>query len=149
MNIDDFDEEEDSMMQKVSTIFKRFFLVCVVLSSVISIASSQESKKPAFKGMELYSYLDQQNNLRYALLLGTNRLKDVKEIIDSGIDFETLLKNIEQCASGEQIFWSNHLMSTENKDIQFVYPEKSIIEKIKSFCQEHRIQLILGDEVNQ
>ena len=107
-------------------------------------------EKPSFKGMELYSYKEDGENITYTLLTGTNRLKLPEEIIASSIDIEELIVQIKKLASGETIFWVNDRLSRRvNNNIKFKYPDKQTIENIKSVCKKHNIELHIEDMDNE
>ena len=99
----------------------------------------ERAQKPQFKGMELYSYVDDGGTIRYALLLGTNRIKSVDELVQFSVSYKKLIKKIKRLAPKENIIW----LGNRPENILLKYPDKATIEKIKSICQELDITLHL------
>jgi hypothetical protein len=74
------------------------------------------------KGMELYAWREVSGEWRYALLPGTNRIKEPAEIVAQGMDFEAVLEAIARLAPGEIVFVSGATCCPEGGAGRFVLP---------------------------
>lgn len=86
------------------------FMVCLVLLAGCISAEPQRAEKPAFKGMQLYSWKPAGKDWHFSLLIGTNRQKPDSmitapetEIVGVG----NLKEKLASLAKGEQVFWRN------------------------------------------
>jgi hypothetical protein len=89
------------------------------------------------KGYELYSW-QAQGDWRFALVLGTNRLKTYDEIASPGVrvqSLEALKGALDQLPRGEQVFWSAWRVSNT------VLPPHEMVDEIKAYCEQRGIQL--------
>ena len=114
---------------------RRWFIYMEV--QTVKVLQEKRTKKPQFKGIELYSYVDDGNTIRYALLIGTNRIKSVDEIVRYSISYRELIKKIGSLAPNENIIW----VDNRPENILLKYPDKATIGKIKSICKELDIKL--------
>lgn len=121
---------------------KLILLIVIGLICFSTPSYAGQATKPAFKGMELYSYAEDGKNIKYALLLGTNGNKHYKEIVEASIDYNVLINKIKELVPGGTIFWTNSsVQGTNDKNIEFKYPDKDIVDKIESICKEYNITL--------
>jgi hypothetical protein len=107
----------------------------VVLMAECSLAADERAAKPAFKGMELYSWKPDAKDWHFSLLLGTNRLKSDAEIKmpeNTIVGLEELKKRIAKLAEGESVFWRN--LSKEN------VPDE-MAKDLKKFCDGKKVNL--------
>ena len=120
---------------------KKIIILTLLLVVFLANGCLQEERaqKPEFKGMELYSYVDDSGTIRYALLIGTNRIKSADEIIRSSVSYKRLIKKIKSLAPKENISWVNN----RPENISLKYPDKATIGRIKSICKELDIKLHL------
>jgi hypothetical protein len=91
------------------------------------------------KGMELYSWLDENRNLIFALLPGTNRLKTEEEIKEkpnriSGLN--ELEKRFSLLAEGEYVTWFHELHQHG-----FAYPDWTTIKRVEASARKAKIEL--------
>ncbi len=90
---------------------KRFIIFMCLLAFVgCGISESQRVDKPAFKGMELYSWKPAAKDWHFCLLVGTNRLKSISEITapeTTIVGVDKLKQKLSRLAKGEQVFWKN------------------------------------------
>lgn len=96
---------------------------------------SEQANKPAFKGMELYSWKPVGKDWRFSLLVGTNALKPTSKITASDttiVGVDNLKQKLSSLAKGEQVFWRN--MAKEP------VPHK-MIKDLNTFCTEFDIKL--------
>lgn len=108
------------------------------LSALLPLAAwAQRAPKPAFKGMELYSW--QENGVwRYALLVGTNRNKSWTEVAAAGMDESTLREQLARLAVGEMIFWSSSGFSGK-----LAPPARAKMTELEQLCKQLKLQLLL------
>lgn len=98
-------------------------------------AWAQRAPKPAFKGMELYSW--QENGLwRYSLLVGTNRNKSWAEVAAASMDESGLRERLAQLAVGEMVFWSSSGFSGK-----LARPPQAQVTELVQLCRQLKIQL--------
>lgn len=93
------------------------------------------AEKPAFKGMELYSWLPAGKDWHFSLLPGTNRLKSVPEIKaeETAIAGSDDLKvRLARLAEGESVFWQ-HLAEES-------FPE-GMAQDLQAYCDGLRVKL--------
>jgi len=94
------------------------------------------STRPAFKGVELYSWKDCAScEWQFALLPGTNRLKTLTEIKEptraiSGVT--KLRQHLSRLAEGEQVFWLCRLLP------ELSFPEPDTIAEVVSFSAQRK-----------
>jgi hypothetical protein len=93
---------------RVST---RFVLAIYLLAALgCSSGSPQRAARPAFKGIELYSWKADDGSWRFSLLPGTNRQKPVSEITEPEVTIvgvDNLKQRLSALARGESVLWSN------------------------------------------
>jgi hypothetical protein len=96
-----------------------YFIIAAVGMAVLhdrSFADDQREEKPRFKGVELYSWKDEEGGWVFVLLSGTNRLKaekEVKEAKDLIRGTEALEKAFGRLAVGESVSWTHHIEGFE------------------------------------
>lgn len=106
-----------------------------------SLAQSREaSLAPSMKGYELYSW-KVRGRWHFSLLVGTNRLKNRKEVTQSKVRLEgveALKRKLNLLAKGEQLTWSTDLVPGT------VLPPMEIIEAVRAYCNRRSIILRMG-----
>ena len=127
---------------------KLITIIYVLLCLGLTFSASAENKRAttkAFKGIELYSFAE-EGEIKYSLMLGTNRLKTADEIRAASCNLKDLLNQIKTLAIGETIFWFNkspednwHKIKIEN--IDFKYPDALVVKQIKATCAEYGVSL--------
>ena len=93
------------------------------------MADPDRAEKPAFKGMELYSWKPEGKDWHFSLLVGTNRLKPAEEIKkpeNTVVGTEELKKRLAKLAKGESVFWRNLADETVPKELE---------QEMRAFCE--------------
>jgi hypothetical protein len=115
----------------------------LVLASLLLCAApalADRSARPAFKGVELYSW-QESGNWNYVLLPGTNRTKswaDLQKATRLAGEGE-LRTSLAQLAVGEQVFWFNQLEDAPKARLQ--YPSPPTLQSLKHFCSANQVEL--------
>ena len=110
-------------------------IACLLAAVGCSSAEPQRAEKPAFKGMELYSWKPAGKAWHFSLLIGSNMQKPVSMITapeTAVVGVVSLKQKLPKLAKGEQVFWRN--MAKEP------VPDK-VIEDLTSFCRKLDIKL--------
>ena len=110
--------------------------------------STTRASRPAFKGMELYSWRDRDSvSWHFALLLGTNRLKSLNEVLTPAIRIDSvdeLKRCLAQLAPGEHVFWDPSVPRYGEPvpaGVSFGYPDKIVIDELQEYCRKLGIEL--------
>ena len=104
------------------------------------VAAPQRAEKPAFKGMDLYSWKPEGKDWHFRLLPGTNRLKPPEEITrpdTAVVGISELKKRLFVLAKGESVLWRNWAREGVPVDMA---------KDLNSFCEELQIKLYLITE---
>jgi hypothetical protein len=104
-------------------------IVLVLLAAGCSAAPVARVAKPAFKGMELYSWKPEGKEWHFSVLEGTNRNKTMAEITapeDTLVGVAPLKKRLARLAKGESVFWRNLADESVPQDME---------EDLRAFCQ--------------
>ena len=99
------------------------------------VAAPQRAEKPAFKGMDLYSWKPEGKDWHFSLLAGTNRQKSTEEITKPETAFvgvAELQNRLSALAKGESVFWRN--LAKEG------VPEE-MAKELSLFCEELQVKL--------
>lgn len=99
------------------------------------VAAAERAQKPAFKGMELYSWKPEGKDWHFSLLTGTNRLKTTEEITrpdQAIVGMANLRKRLSTLAIGESVFWRNLAKKPVPEDMA---------KELKSLCEGIRVKL--------
>ncbi|MBI4835299.1 MAG: hypothetical protein HY811_10865 [Planctomycetes bacterium] len=117
-------------------------------TSTDSIASSninERATEPAFKGMELYSWKNENDEWCFALMYGTNRDKSYDEITSKEntiVGIPNLKEKLKLLALGEQLFWFNSLRNPPaDAKYKLAYPPEIVIKDIKNYCDDLNIKM--------
>ncbi len=100
------------------------------------------ARKPAFKGVEMYSW-QVHGAWKFSLLLGTNRNKTRREVTLSSVSITGvtgLKKGLARLAEGEEVFWFN----LEGEP--FAYPPVPVIRDLEDFCKGKGIKLVVRND---
>ncbi len=109
-------------------------------------SSIERVVKPAYKGMELYSWQADTGEWVYAIQNGTNRIKSTYEIKLNPMDFDEVKIEMSKMAIGEMVFWLNDSKHTSaGQEIFLAMPPGEIIEMLKLHAREVQINLIMHD----
>ena len=116
-----------------------FLLVCIWSSAAVA----QTAVRPAhtsFKGLELYSWVDEKTNVwQFSVLFGTNRNKTEVEIRNNNgivVGLTALKARLNETAVGEQIFWVS-------PNARFPYPPPEILGEIAGYAKEAEVELVV------
>lgn len=74
-------------------------------TSLTPVNTTQRTRTPAFKGMELYSWQNQNGDWYFSLLPGTNRNKNAEEIRAVPLSLSQLKDQIARLAVEEDVYW--------------------------------------------
>jgi hypothetical protein len=112
-------------------------LLLGMLSTAVLGQETPRPSRPAFKGVELYSWrICMSCDWQFALLPGTNRLKTLAEIREpakaiSGV--AELEQRLSRLAEGERVFWFHRSLA------ELSYPEPAIVAQVVSFSAQRNI----------
>jgi len=96
----------------------------------------------SFKGMELYSWQNDDGEWQYAVLVGTNRNKTSEEILSTSLDLQGVKDAIAQLAVGESLFWTNQVYdSGSSQTVTFSFPPEVVVTELKEFALEKQVDL--------
>jgi hypothetical protein len=95
-------------------------------------------RRPAFKGYELYSWQSSDGAWRYALVLGTNRLKNWSEIEKAVVSEEELRKALAELAPVETVTWCHRRVEGWPA---LVRPPQDRIEDLIALAHRHEVRL--------
>ncbi len=105
---------------------------------------SSLNSQSSMKGWELYSFTEDGKNIKYALLVGTNRCKFPEEIRNAGVSYKKLLKGLKVLAKGERILWRNGVpRPCVSAGIAFEYPQKKTVADLEAACKRLGISLAI------
>jgi hypothetical protein len=119
-------------------------LRCLILSLIVVLAfhsvgrtEEKREERPRFKGVELYSWKGPQGQWLFALLSGTNRLKDEAEVKDPKnqiVGVDELKKALARLAVEEQVSWTHRVNG-------FEYPPEATAKEIEEFATKVKVTL--------
>lgn len=120
-----------------------------ILFIFVLLITGCRATSPAFKGMELYSWQDQEGDWSFSIMLGTNRLKIISEVKDNALRMHDVKKKFCRMAKGEQILWITSAQDPNAGEQQpLPYPPEGIINEIKGFTETCDVKLILSPRSN-
>ncbi len=100
------------------------------------------SEQVAFKGMELYSWQNENGEWQYSILIGTNRNKTVEEILSTPLDLQGVKDAIAQMAVGESLFWTNNVYDpSSSQSVNWSFPPDTVVNELKEFAREMQVDL--------
>ncbi len=98
----------------------------------------------AFKGMELYSWQNEDGGWQYAILLGTNRNKTLEEVQATPLDLQSVKTEIAQMAVGESFFWMNSVYDTRSdQTLNLPFPPDKVVHELLEFAREKQVDLYI------
>jgi hypothetical protein len=122
----------------VKTTLFAFLSVASAFIVILSQAQDRPSGKAA-KGMELYSWLDSNKSLIFALVPGTNRLKtetEIKEKRNQIASVRELEKRFLLLSEGEHVGWDHG-----NQKHGFAYPNRKTMDDVAASARKAKIEL--------
>ncbi len=104
-------------------------------------ARGQRFEKPAFKGVELYSWKTPDGAFRFSLHWGTNRNKTESEIKSTTCtlpDASAVRAALSHLAVGEWVTWIGAA-----REIDLAYPSREVIETLRAHSKALGITLMV------
>ena len=102
------------------------------------------AEQTAFKGMELYSWQNENGGRQYAILEGTNRNKTLEEVQATPLDLQGVKNAIAKMAVGESLFWMNSVYDTSSgQTLQLPFPPGTIVDELTEFAREKQVDLYI------
>ncbi|MBD1210624.1 MAG: hypothetical protein H9535_19505 [Ignavibacteria bacterium] len=118
---------------------KAMLILCFSVFLFSGCQKQTDTLNTSTKGYELYTWRLESGVWYYALLPGTNRLKDHSELV---VVQKTSLDDLEQTicslAQGEYLFWN---INKEQIQLPLLIPDKAVVDRIKKVCSEKNINL--------
>src|SRR6185503_13976930 len=100
------------------------------------------AEQTAFKGMELYSWQNEDGGWQYAILEGTNRNKTLEEVQATPLDLQGVKNAIAKMAVGESLFWTNRVYDTgSGQTLQLPFPRDAGVGELTEFSREKQVEL--------
>jgi diacylglycerol kinase len=100
------------------------------------------AEQTAFKGMELYSWQNEDGGWQYAILEGTNRNKTLEEVQATPLDLQGVKNAIAKMAVGESLFWMNSVYDTRSSQtLHLPFPPDTIVDELMGFAREAQVDL--------
>jgi hypothetical protein len=130
-------ESTDRSARKMA-VMNRFFICCSVLILLSGIAAPVHARpaKKQFKGVELYSWQDAEGELVFALLPGTNAMKQedwIKSPDNQIVGLEALEKRFFQLAEAENVYWF--------EAPPFSIPDEDMVDEVKRAAKKAKVNL--------
>ncbi len=123
---------------------KSAFRFLIALIVAVLFLSGCRSSQGAFKGMELYSWQDQDGKWRFSILPGTNRNKNVSEVQDRPLSRTELRAAFCTMAKDELVFWMPYAVEADTgQHHTFPSPPGEIQKDIQALANRCRVQLVL------
>ena len=95
--------------------------------------SMEQAEKPAFKGMELYSWQEPKDgDWVFSILYGTNRNKMIWEVKSNAMDLEEVEKCLCNMPENENVFWMKFAQEeTTGEGYIFPQPPDEIVDEVE------------------
>jgi hypothetical protein len=127
------------------------FLITLLLFFLVGCGSTEvllaRSTKMAFKGMELYSWQNDDGAWLFSILIGTNRIKLGEEVLANPLDIEEAKEELCQLAVGEQVFWIDWELTFSNgEDFVLDKPPREIIDELIDHAARCEVDLFVSLE---
>ena len=108
------------------------------------LPQASRAEETAFKGMELYSWQDENGEWQYAVLEGTNRNKTLEEVQATPLDLQGVKIAIAQLAVGESLFWMNNVYdASASQTVNLPFPPEAVVNELKEFAREKQVDLYI------
>ncbi|MCD4752720.1 MAG: hypothetical protein K8R40_06595, partial [Anaerolineaceae bacterium] len=90
---------------------------------------------------------DETGEWAYSILIGTNRIKLLDEILAKPLEFEEVKAALSKMAVGESVFWFNRaLESSDGQNHDLALPPKEVVEALKRHALAYQVTLYTQDE---
>lgn len=127
--------------------FLAILFLLIFVSCGVTEGEPTHSTKKAFKGMELYSWQGDDGAWSFAILMGTNRIKTVEEVMANPLDIEAVKQGLCQMAPGEQVFWIGWELSFSNGEtLDLDQPSQEIIDELLDYAADCAVELLVSHE---
>jgi hypothetical protein len=120
------------------------FLILIVILAILNGCTTSDPnrpEKPAFKGMELYSWQAEDGQWTFSILIGTNRNKTLVEIQETTLDLDQVKQQFCEMAKGEQVFWMSGVQDSTSKFVPFPPVPADIIAELQAQAESCEIEL--------
>ena len=105
-------------------------------------SQAQRGEQIAFKGMELYSWQNEDSGWQFSILEGTNRNKTLEEVQAMPLDLQGVKNAIAKMAVGELLFWTNSVYDTSSgQTLHLPFPPGTVVDELKEFAREKQVEL--------
>ena len=97
----------------------------------------------AFKGIELYSYQNEDGDWAFSVLPGTNRAKFIEEGKSGSLDLDQLEECFCKLAVGEHVFWMDlsKTVQEESEKATFPFPPNALVQQVLDLANNCEIEL--------
>jgi diacylglycerol kinase (ATP) len=100
------------------------------------------AEQTAFKGMELYSWQNEDSGWQFSILEGTNRNKTLEEVQATPLDLQGIKNAIAKMAVGESLFWANNVYDTSSgQTLHLPFPPEAVVGELTEFAREKQVEL--------
>jgi diacylglycerol kinase (ATP) len=100
------------------------------------------AEQTAFKGLDLFSWQNENGEWQYAILEGTNRNKTLEEVQVTPLDLQGVKNAIAKMAVGEALFWTNSVYDTSSgQTLHLAFPPGTVVDELKEFAREKQVEL--------
>lgn len=100
-------------------------------------------KNSLMKGAELYSWQDYNGYVWYALLPGTNRSKNTKELIEIKMSAGYLKQELKNIQLKTQISWNNLITIDDKSNLDFTLPGENAVRDIVKSAEQVGSKIII------
>lgn len=100
-------------------------------------------KDSFMKGAELYSWQDYSGYVWYALLPGTNRTKNTKELNEIKMSPGYLKQELKNIPLKTQISWNNLVTIDDKSNLEFTLPDEKAVRDIVKSAEQIGLKVIV------
>lgn len=116
---------------------KSFLVTLTLIFTILTTAQASNW----MKGADLYSWKESTGQVWYALLPGTNRLKNSDELLKAKVTSTQLLGQLKQVPTKTDIFWNNSVGLENTAALKLSLPKKTESRFIKMKISELGLKL--------
>ncbi len=99
------------------------------------------SNEQFMKGADLYSWRDHSGYTWYALLPGTNRTKNTKELTENKVSPGYLKQELKNLPSKTEITWNNLVSIDDKSDLEFSIPDDKTLRDILKSAEQGNLKI--------
>lgn len=126
--------------------YQRVIIIgCLVLtlSGCLQPPGPASPSGTAVKGYELYSWQDDSGAWKFALLIGTNRLKTEPEIQAAALNEQDLLDQFRGLEAGQTVFWIDSPGAlSDSSGLKLQLPPAETVAAVSGSAEEQGVALI-------